>query len=55
MDTHRSNNCGLPVQGRINQAFIPTPTVGAQDCDLTVDAEGRGNAGMPDDRAILRQ
>ena len=28
-------NCGLPV-GPHNQAFIPTPSVGAQDCDLTI-------------------
>lgn len=29
------DNCGLPV-GAHNQAFIPTPTIGAQDCDLTI-------------------
>ena len=28
-------NCGLPFSG-LNQAFIPTPTVGTQDCDLTI-------------------
>jgi CzcA family heavy metal efflux pump len=29
------DNCGLPV-GPHNQAFIPTPTIGTQDCDLTI-------------------
>ncbi len=29
------SNCGLPV-GPHNLAFIPTPTIGAQDCDLTI-------------------
>ncbi|MBO1359839.1 efflux RND transporter permease subunit [Acetobacter sacchari] len=29
------SNCGLP-EGPHNQAFIPTPTVGTQDCDLTI-------------------
>lgn len=28
-------NCGLPV-GAHNLAFIPTPTIGSQDCDLTI-------------------
>jgi multidrug efflux pump subunit AcrB len=28
-------NCGLPV-GPHNLAFIPTPTIGSQDCDLTI-------------------
>ena len=28
------SNCGLPV-GPHNLAFIPTPTIGSQDCDLT--------------------
>src|SRR5438132_3444389 len=28
------SNCGLPV-GPHNLAFIPTPTIGPQDCDLT--------------------
>ena len=30
------SNCGLPV-GPHNLAFIPTPTIGSQDCDLTID------------------
>jgi multidrug efflux pump subunit AcrB len=29
------SNCGLPV-GPHNLAFIPTPTIGTQDCDLTI-------------------
>ncbi|TGJ99522.1 efflux RND transporter permease subunit [Leptospira semungkisensis] len=30
------SNCGLPV-GPHNLAFIPTPTIGSQDCDLTIE------------------
>ena len=30
------SNCGLPV-GPHNLAFIPTPTIGSQDCDVTID------------------
>jgi multidrug efflux pump subunit AcrB len=30
------SNCGLP-EGPHNQAFMPTPSIGTQDCDLTVD------------------
>lgn len=29
------SNCGLPV-GPHNLAFIPSPTIGSQDCDLTI-------------------
>lgn len=29
------NNCGLPAS-QLNQAMLPTPTVGTQDCDVTV-------------------
>ena len=29
------SNCGIPV-GPHNLAFIPTPTIGTQDCDLTI-------------------
>ncbi|HZS11419.1 MAG TPA: efflux RND transporter permease subunit [Nitrospirales bacterium] len=32
---HVVSNCGLPV-GAHNLAFIPTPTIGTQDCDLTI-------------------
>ena len=30
------SNCGIPV-GPHNLAFIPTPTIGSQDCDLTIN------------------
>ena len=46
------NNCGLP-EGPHNQAFIPTPTIGTQDCDLTIslnDAESP----VWDYRSLLR-
>ncbi|GBQ71105.1 multidrug efflux pump acriflavin resistance protein AcrB/AcrD/AcrF [Ameyamaea chiangmaiensis NBRC 103196] len=29
------DNCGLPFS-QLNQAYIPTPTIGTQDCDLTI-------------------
>ncbi|QDH16493.1 efflux RND transporter permease subunit [Swingsia samuiensis] len=29
------NNCGLPFS-QLNQAMVPTPTTGAQDCDITI-------------------
>jgi len=46
------SNCGLPV-GPHNLAFIPTPTIGTQDCDLTI---GLKNHQSPvwDYRRILR-
>ncbi|MEK8094836.1 efflux RND transporter permease subunit [Methylocystis sp. IM3] len=34
------SNCGLPV-GPHNLAFIPTPTIGAQDCDMTITPQER--------------
>jgi len=47
------SNCGIPV-GAHNLAFIPTPTVGTQDCDLTISLT---NAKAPvwDFRRILRK
>jgi multidrug efflux pump subunit AcrB len=30
------SNCGIPV-GPHNLAFIPTPTIGSQDCDMTIN------------------
>ena len=30
------SNCGLPVSQH-NLAFIPTPTIGSQDCDLSIE------------------
>ncbi|MBV1834333.1 efflux RND transporter permease subunit [Novacetimonas pomaceti] len=47
------NNCGLPFSP-LNQAFIPTPTVGTQDCDLTVTLKDE-EAPVAQYRAILRK
>ncbi|GAB6966602.1 efflux RND transporter permease subunit [Komagataeibacter kakiaceti JCM 25156] len=47
------NNCGLPFSP-LNQAFIPTPTVGAQDCDLTVTLKN-DEAPVAEFRGILRK
>jgi multidrug efflux pump subunit AcrB len=46
------SNCGIPV-GAHNLAFIPTPTVGTQDCDLTIALKNI-QAPVWDFRAILR-
>ncbi|MCX5618186.1 efflux RND transporter permease subunit [Bombella sp. TMW 2.2543] len=32
------NNCGLPMS-QMNQAMVPSPTTGAQDCDVTIQLE----------------
>ena len=47
------SNCGLPV-GPHNLAFIPTPTVGSQDCDLTILLNNEKSP-VWDYRRILRQ
>ena len=47
------SNCGLPV-GPHNLAFIPTPTIGSQDCDLTI-ALTNEKAPVWDFRKILRK
>ncbi|WP_099348787.1 efflux RND transporter permease subunit [Acetobacter aceti] len=47
------SNCGLP-EGAHNQAFIPTPTLGAQDCDLTISLTDEASP-VWDYRAILRR
>ncbi|MDG6093569.1 efflux RND transporter permease subunit [Acetobacter sp. AN02] len=47
------SNCGLP-EGPHNQAFIPTPTLGAQDCDLTI-ALNDEESPVWDYRATLRK
>src|SRR6185295_5395187 len=47
------SNCGIPV-GAHNLAFIPTPTVGTQDCDLTISLKD-GKAPVWDFRRILRK
>jgi Cu/Ag efflux pump CusA len=47
------SNCGLPV-GPHNMAFIPTPTIGAQDCDITITLKN-DTSPVWDYRAILRK
>ncbi|MGH7183047.1 MAG: efflux RND transporter permease subunit, partial [Nitrospiraceae bacterium] len=47
------SNCGLPV-GPHNLAFIPTPTIGSQDCDLTI-ALKNGKSPVWDYRRLLRK
>ena len=47
------SNCGLPV-GPHNLAFIPTPTIGSQDCDLTILLENEKSP-VWDFRRILRK
>ncbi|MGJ0393134.1 MAG: efflux RND transporter permease subunit [Methylocystis sp.] len=47
------SNCGLPV-GPHNLAFIPTPTIGPQDCDMTITLKNEVSP-VWDFRAILRK
>ncbi|HEX6532263.1 MAG TPA: efflux RND transporter permease subunit [Nitrospira sp.] len=47
------SNCGLPV-GPHNLAFIPTPTIGSQDCDLTILLENEKSP-VWDYRRVLRK
>ncbi|QJD28665.1 efflux RND transporter permease subunit [Methylococcus geothermalis] len=47
------SNCGLPV-GPHNLAFIPTPTIGSQDCDLTISLKNEASP-VWDFRRILRK
>lgn len=47
------SNCGLP-EGPHNQAFIPTPTIGTQDCDLTISLRDQESP-VWDYRALLRK
>jgi len=47
------SNCGIPV-GAHNLAFIPTPTVGTQDCDLTISLKN-GQSPVWDYRRVLRK
>ena len=47
------SNCGLPV-GQHNLAFIPTPTIGTQDCDLTIALKNEQSP-VWDYRALLRR
>lgn len=46
------DNCGLPFSP-LNQAYIPTPTVGAQDCDLAITLK-RANSPTAEFRRRLR-
>ncbi len=46
-------NCGLPV-GPHNLAFIPTPSVGPQDCDITISLKNEKSP-VWDYREILRK
>jgi multidrug efflux pump subunit AcrB len=48
------SNCGLPVYGPHNLAFIPTPTIGSQDCDLTISLKNEASP-VWDYRQILRR
>src|ERR1043165_5356686 len=47
------SNCGLPV-GPHNLAFIPTPTIGSQDCDLTILLKDEKSP-VSDYRRLLRK
>lgn len=47
------SNCGLPV-GPHNLAFIPTPTIGSQDCDLTILLKDKQSP-VWDHRRVLRK
>ncbi len=47
------SNCGLPV-GAHNLAFIPSPTIGTQDCDLTITLKDLRSP-VWEYRKILRQ
>ena len=47
------SNCGLPV-GPHNLAFIPTPTIGSQDCDMTISLKNEKSP-VWEFRRILRQ
>jgi multidrug efflux pump subunit AcrB len=46
-------NCGLPL-GPHNLAFIPTPTIGTQDCDLTISLRDEASP-VWDHRRLLRR
>ncbi|MFT8675242.1 MAG: efflux RND transporter permease subunit [Acetobacter sp.] len=46
------DNCGLPFSP-LNQAYIPTPTVGTQDCDITIALKNPASP-VAEYRATLR-
>ncbi|QHI95917.1 MMPL family transporter [Aristophania vespae] len=47
------SNCGLPAS-HLNQAMLPTPTVGTQDCDITVQLNNPESP-IPEYRRTLRK
>lgn len=47
------NNCGLP-RSQLNQAMIPSPTVGTQDCNITIQLRN-SESPIPEYRRILRK
>lgn len=47
------NNCGLPFSG-INQAYIASPTIGSQDCDITISLKNPVSP-VAEYRKILRK
>ncbi|GAD10878.1 RND transporter [Gluconobacter japonicus] len=47
------SDCGLP-EGPHNQAFMPTPSVGTQDCDLTIALKNEASP-VWDYRKLLRK
>ncbi len=48
------SNCGLPIVSPHNIAFIPTPTIGSQDCDLTITLKNEASP-VWNYRKILRR
>nr|WP_294917720.1 efflux RND transporter permease subunit [uncultured Neokomagataea sp.] len=47
------NNCGLPFS-QLNQAMVPSPTTGAQDCDITLQLRN-GESPISEYRQTLRR
>ncbi|MDF7673873.1 efflux RND transporter permease subunit [Acetobacteraceae bacterium ESL0709] len=47
------NNCGLPAS-QLNQAMLPSPTVGTQDCDITIQLNN-SQSPIPEYRRIVRK
>ncbi|MXV44850.1 AcrB/AcrD/AcrF family protein [Saccharibacter sp. 17.LH.SD] len=47
------NNCGLPMS-QLNQAMVPSPTTGAQDCDITIQLKN-DESPIPEYRRLLRR
>ncbi|GBR13430.1 efflux RND transporter permease subunit [Gluconobacter frateurii] len=47
------NNCGLPFS-QLNQAMVPSPTTGAQDCDITIQLKD-DESPIPEYRQKIRK